>query len=88
MSIQIMVVKPRSLSAKDKEKLTKAGNMVIEHPSPGDIVYKAPEEHLPYVFTNCASCGDRIYMLRERLTALRANKKTFWCSQGHGQNFT
>lgn len=34
---QIFVVKPGTLSAKDKEKLTKNNHIVIEHPFPGDV---------------------------------------------------
>lgn len=34
---QLLIVKPGSISSKDKEKLTKAGYLLIEHPFPGDV---------------------------------------------------
>ena len=37
MSKQIIIVKPKTLSPKDKEKLTKNGNIVIEHPFPSEV---------------------------------------------------
>jgi hypothetical protein len=37
MSKQIMIVKPGELSSKDKEKLSKNGYMVIEHPEPDTV---------------------------------------------------
>lgn len=87
MSSQIIVIKPKSMSSADRAKLTKAGNIVVEHTNPGEVVYRQQEEHLPYVYTNCCVCGDRIYVLKERMSALKSKKKTFYCSQGHGQSF-
>lgn len=37
MSKPVMIVKTDSLSSKDKEKLTKNGYVIIEHPFPGDV---------------------------------------------------
>lgn len=34
---QIVVVKPKTLSAKDKGKLTKGGYLVIEHEMPSEV---------------------------------------------------
>lgn len=34
---QLLVVKPNTISPKDKEKLTKEGFILIEHESPADI---------------------------------------------------
>lgn len=34
---QLLIVKPNTISAKDKEKLTKNGYILIEHPFPGDV---------------------------------------------------
>lgn len=37
MSKQIVVIKPNSMSPKDKEKLTKAGYVVVEYPNPEEV---------------------------------------------------
>jgi hypothetical protein len=37
MSKPVMIIKPQSISPKDKEKLSKNGYLVIEHPFPGDV---------------------------------------------------
>lgn len=86
---QLIVVKPGTLSAKDKEKITKAGHVVIEHPEPHVIQYKnfEQEEYLPYIYCNCYKCGERIYLLKERDAQLRRTKNSFFCSQGHSQAF-
>lgn len=34
---QLLIVKPGTISAKDKEKLTKNGYIMIEHPFPSDV---------------------------------------------------
>jgi hypothetical protein len=34
---KIMIVKPDTISAKDKKELTKNNVLVIEHPFPGDV---------------------------------------------------
>lgn len=34
---QIVIVKPGTISAKDKEKLSKNGYVVVEHQFPGDV---------------------------------------------------
>lgn len=91
---QIIAIKPGTLSPKDKEKLTKAGNIVIEHPHPSEIVYKHPDPPTPevlkieLVFTTCYTCGDRVFMPKERLEKLRNNGKAFYCSLGHQTVFT
>lgn len=86
MDRQIIIVKPKSISSKDKEKLTKAGNIVITANSPYDVTIKEPPaETLEFTYTNCYTCGDRIYITKERMSALKQNKKTFYCSQGHPQ---
>ena len=90
MSKQIIVVKPKSLSPKDKEKLTKAGNIVIEQAELSGMIRFYPtqgEEIVKYLYTNCCVCGDRIYVTEERLCALKEKKETFSCPQGHKQNF-
>lgn len=80
---QIIVVKPKSLSPKDKEKLTKAGNIVIEHEKADEVVFKIAPEAIPYVFINCAGCGDRVYLTQERLDALMLSGNDFYCNRGH-----
>ena len=87
MEKQIIVVKPKSLSPKDKEKLTKAGNIVIEHDKAHEITFHPHMESMEYNFVNCGSCGDRIYLLKERLTALKNSHRVFYCSQGHSMSF-
>lgn len=88
---QIIIVKPKTLSAADKQKLSKEGNLVIEHPIPSEVLIKNDaikhyiENGNHYVYTNCYSCGDRIYVTQERLTALKAARETFYCSHGHPQ---
>lgn len=86
---QIIVIKPKSLSSKDKEKLTKAGNIVIEHDKPSEIHYhNIHESNDSYVYVNCYLCGDRVYVLSERLAALKSKKGTFYCSRGHSQAYS
>ena len=80
---QIIIVKPKTLSSKDKAKLTREGNIVIEHEKAWEISYHQEEEHLPHVFTNCCTCGSRIYMLKEVMAALRSNHQSFYCVHGH-----
>lgn len=87
MSKQIVVVKPKTLSSKDKAKLTKEGNVVIEHEKGFEIIYHQDEEHLPFVYTNCYTCGCRIYMQREVMVALKANYHSFYCVYGHSQAY-
>jgi hypothetical protein len=87
MSKQIIIVKPKSLSPKDKEKLTKAGHVVIEHEDSSQVVFKAIPEPLPYVFINCSSCGDRMYMTSERFETLKKNGLAFYCTHGHESRY-
>lgn len=83
---QIIVVKPGTLKPKDKEKLSKDGNIVIEHPEPhGGLAFKNFEEAPPMTFTNCYTCGERIHMTNERNLALITSKVAFYCSHGHRQ---
>jgi len=88
MEKKIIVVKPKTLSPKDKAKLTKAGNIVVEHPAPGDIIYKAPVEQIEFVYTCCSYCGERCYMTKERMSALRMGKAKFYCTHGHPMSYT
>lgn len=88
MNTQIIIVKPKTLSAQDKAKLTKAGNIVIEHEKPHEINYHETEEKLPYLYTSCAACGERIYLLKERLSALQKNGWPFFCSHGHENKYS
>lgn len=84
----IIAVKPDTLSSKDKEKLSKAGFIVITHPEPDlGIVFKEINKQ-DYEHINCYKCGERIYLLPERLSALKKNGITFFCSQGHLQSYT
>lgn len=87
MEKQIIVIKPKSLSAKDKEKLTKAGNIVIEHQNPHEMVYRMQHTPIPFIYILCANCGDRIYMTEERKETLMKNKYQFFCTHGHKQSF-
>lgn len=86
MSNTILITKPKTVSAVDKFKLAKAGFTLIEHPEPHTgIKFRIENE---YVYTNCCQCGERIYMLPERLSTLKMYKKTFYCTQGHSQSYT
>lgn len=84
---KIIITKPGTLSAKDKEKLTKDGHLVISHPDPhlGIVIKEFGESQ--YTFTNCYKCGERIYLLDERMSALKHKKATFYCSHGHSQSY-
>lgn len=90
---RIVIVKTRTLNAKDKEKLTKDDCLVIEHPNPDTVIIKtevtklAIENNNSYTYTNCCYCGERIYVTNERFRALKDGKKTFYCSHGHGQSY-
>lgn len=83
---KVLFIKLGSISRNDKAKLTKAGYVVIMS-SVDDpiIVQKSEPPHL--IFTNCYSCGERVYMTEERLTALKENGKGFYCSHGHSTAF-
>lgn len=87
MDKQIIVVKPKTLSSKDKEKLTKSGNIVIEHENANEITYHQSPEILPLVHTLCTTCGDMVYMTKERLEILKWNKFKFYCTRGHENGF-
>jgi hypothetical protein len=87
MEKQIIIVKPKSLSPKDKEKLTKAGNIVIEHENSENVIFKKNSEVFEIVYTNCYKCGERIYLTTERLSALKFSKSSFFCSHGHSQAY-
>lgn len=43
---QVFIVKPKTLSTSDKNKLIKAGHTVIEHPFPQDVRIVAPVEEV------------------------------------------
>lgn len=89
MENNIIVVKPNSLKSKDKEKLTKAGNIVIElQELHTGINIISNEIRIKYEFTCCYSCGERIYLTEERHKALKVSKKIFYCSFGHSQSFS
>ncbi len=83
----LIIVKPGTLKSTDKQKLTKAGNIVIEHPDPHYGISQKVIDDCgdKYIYTNCYSCGDRIYMLSERLKAIQVSKTTFYCNRGHSQ---
>lgn len=87
MENQIIVIKPKSLSSKDKAKLTKAGNIVIEAKNENDIYFPKQGEVLKLSHLNCCSCGERIYLLQERIDALKNGDEYFHCSRGHSQAF-
>jgi len=89
MESRIVVIKPKSLTPKDKFKLSKKGFTVIECADHiGGLNFKEQSETIKYEFINCANCGERIYMTIERVAVLRVNKRTFYCAQGHLQSFT
>lgn len=44
---QVIVVKPKSISPKDKAKLSKAGHLVIEHENPNEVRMLEPESTVP-----------------------------------------
>jgi hypothetical protein len=83
---QLIVVKPKTLSSKDKEKLTKNGHLVIEHPNPTDMVYKNfVESNLNYAI--CFTCGGRVYMTQEKLSAYKISGNPYYCMYGHATGF-
>lgn len=81
----IITIKPKSLSPKDKEKLTKAGNIVIESETPLKIENTSTVE---IVYINCASCGERIYMAEDKLNYFKVKGDSFYCTHGHAQGFS
>lgn len=85
----LIIVKPGTLKPSDKQKLTKAGNIVIEHPEPHTGIAQKNIEGSNdfYKHENCVRCGERVYMLSERIEALKKNKGSFYCSHGHCQSF-
>lgn len=85
---QIFVVKPGTISKEDKATIKEAGCIVIEHEQPETVKIQNVPEHLPFVYTNCYTCGDRIYLTEERMKALKQNKKSFCCSHGHYQSYS
>lgn len=87
MDKQIVIIKPGSLSPKDKWKLSRAGNIVIEHDKSFEITFKPITEPIEISFILCAYCGERIYLTKERMGILKQNHITFYCSQGHGQSY-
>lgn len=91
MSKQIIIVKPGTLTGKDKEKLTKDGNLVVEHENSSEFVFKTnpdpPPPPLEFDYVCCYRCGDRIYLTKERLGAIKKNGYSFYCPQGHSQAF-
>lgn len=87
MEKQIIIIKPKSLSSKDKEKLTKAGNVVIEHEKSFEINYHNPISTEVVVFDNCSTCGERIYMTQDKLISLKKYKSSFYCNNGHHQSY-
>lgn len=88
-TIPLIVVKPKTLSLKEKTKLEKLGFIVVEHNDPDSFKYKLPtiEPSEQYVYTNCYTCGCRIYLLKEQLAALKNNYHTFYCYLGHNQAY-
>lgn len=71
---QILLVRPGDMTEADKAKLAKVGTTVVEHPTPSLAVFKSVHTD-EYVFTNCSNCGERVYLLSERLAALKTGKK-------------
>lgn len=81
----IVITKPKTLTESDKIKLSSHGLIIIEAEKESDVIFK--DLSIDFVYTNCYTCGDRIYVTKERMDALTTNKKTFYCSHGHPQNF-
>lgn len=84
---KIIIIKPKSLNPNDKGKLTKAGNIVVECANPSDIVFRNSTEPMEFSKTNCAQCGERIYILAERMNALKSSGYKFYCTHGHENRF-
>lgn len=84
MNRQLLITKPGTITAEDKVKLAEAGHVLIEHTNPEQIVRINEPVNLPYVYVNCYKCGERIYMLQEKLDAYKKNSETFYCINGHG----
>lgn len=89
MDKTLILIHPNSISSKDKEKLTKLGNVVIETANLSDISFRVIEtvNSLTFEYTNCITCGDRIYMTKERFVALKLSHELFFCPQGHSQKY-
>jgi len=87
MEKQIIIIKPKSLSSRDKTKLTKAGNIVIEHKKANEINYRSNADTVEYDHQLCITCGERIYMTKEKISILRMYKRKYYCSNGHNQQF-
>lgn len=87
MDKQIIIIKPKSLSSKDKEKLTKAGNIVVETNNPNDVIFKTTFDATVWTYLNCANCGERMYMTTEREVSLRKSSESFYCTHGHSNVF-
>lgn len=83
---EIIYSKTGNLTISEKKKLEKLGKSVIVVKELSSI---KTEKQLfnfdEYVFDNCYSCGDRIYLTKSRMEALKKSKKTFYCPQGHNQ---
>lgn len=89
MNKTIAACKKSSLNPKDKEKLTKAGYLVIESDNPSAAVWfhKEPEPKPVLKSTICIECGCRIYLTEDQYDQRKAYKKTFYCINGHDQVF-
>lgn len=87
MRKKIIIVKPKTLSSKDKEKLSDNGNVVVEHPSPESVRILNQNDSVEYTYIKCLNCGDRIYMTTDRIEALKKSHVSYYCPQGHGQYY-
>jgi len=87
METDILLVRRNAITPKDKAKLEKAGKIVIEYTQYGDVQFLHKGEQMEYEFVNCANCGDRIYLTKERLANLRKNGVEFFCSHGHNNYY-
>jgi hypothetical protein len=91
---RLILIKPKSLSPKDKEKLTKKGFTVIEtdYPGSGFTMDKQSTQFDAvahrYIFTLCNTCGERIYRREEHQEVLLKNAKYFYCVNGHSQYYS
>lgn len=83
----IIIVKPKSISSKDKEKLSKDGNIVIEQENSTSLSFRQLKTESELIFELCITCAERIYMTREKREILLTYKRTYYCSQGHSQCF-
>ena len=92
---KIVLTKPGNLDAKSKEKLTKAGNLVIEVKQFCDIEFRQPAQinnsvkvELEFITVRCCVCGMPVFIESELNKRFLVNKKIFYCVTGHSNVYS